>query len=119
MASEPTIVLDLSRTTYIDSTVLTLLVAQRDEMLKRQTWLVIIGASKMGKKIFDRTSLSKLFDMRPNLVDVQAATATARRACGRRGVRRRRASVFRWSDFVTFCHGRVGKGRFRREQDGK
>jgi anti-sigma B factor antagonist len=67
LGSQPTVVLDLSQTTYFDSSVLSLLVTLRAERDMRGAALIIVGASRMVKRIFDLTSLSKVFDMRPSL----------------------------------------------------
>jgi anti-anti-sigma factor len=64
-------VVNLERTTYIDSTVLECLVALKAAKEKRGTDLILVGAHQPVLRLFEVTQLDTFFDMRSSLKDLR------------------------------------------------
>ena len=66
----PVAIVNLERTTYIDSTVLECLVALKIAREKQGTELILVGAREPVLRLFAITQLDSFFDMRPSVKDV-------------------------------------------------
>ena len=66
----PVAVVNLERTTYIDSTVLECFVALKIAREKRGTQLVLVGVREPVLRLFEVTRLDSFFDIRPSTRDV-------------------------------------------------
>ena len=69
----PIVVVDLERTTYIDSTALGCLVALRKATQQRGASLFLIGLHSDVLRLFEVTGLREIFDVRTSLSDVPDA----------------------------------------------
>ena len=78
VVDQQVIVLDLSRTMYIDSTVLGSLLRLRGKVLERGGALIIAGATPNVRRLLEMTRLAGLFDIRDSLVEVQNAEVLRR-----------------------------------------
>jgi anti-sigma B factor antagonist len=65
-----TVVVNLGKTTYIDSTVLGCLVELRNATLRRGASLFLVGLDRQVRKLFEITSLDEIFNVRSRLSDV-------------------------------------------------
>jgi len=68
---QTTVVLDMTRAAYVDSTFLGSLIRLRTNLSGRSGSLIVVGLSGMVRRVFDVTSLSRLFDIRPSLAEVE------------------------------------------------
>jgi anti-sigma B factor antagonist len=68
--SAPVVVVDLRKTTYIDSAVLQRLVALNEATHKRDAKLVVVGLHGAILRLFQITGLDQVFEIRDTLNDV-------------------------------------------------
>jgi len=68
--SASVVVVDLRKTTYIDSAVLRCLVALNEATHKRDAKLIVVGLQGAVLRLFQITGLHQVFDMRDTLNDV-------------------------------------------------
>jgi anti-sigma B factor antagonist len=68
--SAPVVVVDLRKTTYIDSAVLQRLVALNEATHKRDAKLVVVGLHGAILRLFQITGLHQVFEIRDTLNDV-------------------------------------------------
>lgn len=66
----PVVIVNLERTTYIDSIVLECLVALKVAKEKQGTELILVGAREPVLRLFEITRLDSFFDMRLSVKDV-------------------------------------------------
>jgi anti-anti-sigma factor len=78
LVGERTLILDVTRTAYIDSTVLGALLRLRAEMSESGGSLIIAGPSAMVKRLFEITALTQVFDIRETLDDIEGASELRR-----------------------------------------
>ena len=79
VSSASIVVVNLERTTYIDSSVLECLVALRLATQRRGARLILTGVRGSVRRIFEITELHKLFDIREALSDVVDSDGQVRR----------------------------------------
>jgi anti-sigma B factor antagonist len=72
-ASEPLVVIDLDRTRYIDSTVLSCLIRLRKDTSERGGVLILAGPQPMVRRLFDVAGLATFFDIRATVGEVRDA----------------------------------------------
>jgi anti-sigma B factor antagonist len=75
---DSTVILDVTRTAFIDSTVLASLLRLRAEVIERGGVFVVAGSSVMLGRLFEITGLDQLFDLRPTLNDVEGSAGFRR-----------------------------------------
>jgi anti-sigma B factor antagonist len=71
VVGQSTVVLDMSRVTYMDSTTLGALTQLRTRLADDGGALILVGVSGVSKRLFDITGLVKIFDLRPSLAEVE------------------------------------------------
>jgi anti-anti-sigma factor len=71
VADEPLVVLDLERTHYIDSTVLSCLMRLRSDISERGGTLVLTNPKPMIQRLLDIAGLTPLFDFLPGVAGVR------------------------------------------------
>ena len=68
--SAPVTIIDLHKTTFIDSTVLRCLIALNEATQKRDAKLIVVGLQGAVLRLFQITGLVQVFDIRDTLNDV-------------------------------------------------
>jgi anti-sigma B factor antagonist len=76
--NEPVVVLDISKTAFIDSTVLGSLLRLRGDVIRNGGSFVLAGPSAMVQRLLDITMLTQLFDVRADASDVAGINAFRR-----------------------------------------
>jgi anti-sigma B factor antagonist len=71
VADESLVVLDLERTLYVDSTVLSCLIRLRADLSERGGKLALVGARPTVRRLFDVAGLTPLFDLRSTIDEVR------------------------------------------------
>lgn len=75
----PLVFVDLSRTSYLDSTALQVLVNLRDARRRRGAGLVLLGVQGVVERLFQISQLGEVFDMRRNLCDIAMGSLVTKR----------------------------------------
>jgi anti-anti-sigma factor len=66
-AASPTVIVDFSKTSYIDSSALHCVLMLRQSVRDNQSRLVLVGLHDSVRRVFEICHLEPLFDIRPNL----------------------------------------------------
>jgi anti-anti-sigma factor len=78
VVAEPSVVLDVTKTAYIDSTILGAVLRLRGDVLRNGGAFAIAGPSVMVRRLLEITMLTQLFDVRENLDDVDGVAGFRR-----------------------------------------
>lgn len=71
VVAEPSVVVDLEKTAYIDSTILGSLLRLRGDVLRNGGSFALAAPSVMVQRLLDITMLTQLFDVRENVAAVE------------------------------------------------
>jgi HptB-dependent secretion and biofilm anti anti-sigma factor len=78
VVGDHTVVLDITKTAYIDSTILGSLLRFRGDIVRAGGTLILAGPSVMVQRLLDITMLTQLFDVRQSLAEIEGVAAFRR-----------------------------------------